>query len=152
MTNAPLSFGGRAARIALGAAVAFAAALGLAPPPDGAAQSLKEMRARDAEERALQREADFTGRVCGASITASFDWSTFDDWPEGASATSACDGALAALEALCRDGRGAGGAVSSFVCAGDGAGASLSGGELTYSASPGDNGFDDAMAVLESNF
>ena len=140
----------RTGALAIGLAVASLVALW--PAPDTSAQSLKEMRERDDEERALQREADFTGRVCGASISASIDWSTFDDWPADASVVSPCDGALAALEALCRDGRGTGGAVSSFVCAGDGAGASLSGGELTYGASPGDSGFDDAMAVLDREF
>ena len=133
---------------ALGAALALGA-LGVLPASYVNAQSLKEMRARDAEERALQREADFTARVCGGSISASIDWASAADWPDGVSLVSACDGALAALEALCREGRGRGGAVSSFVCAGDGAGADLSGGELTYGASPGESSFDDAKAVLD---
>lgn len=137
-------------RIALGAVLA-AVLSGVPLADDAAAQSLREMRAREAEERDLQREADFTARVCGGSISASIDWSTVADWPEDASIASACDGALAALEAVCRDGRGAG-EISSFVCAGDGTGASVSGGEFTYGASPGDSSFSDAKAVLDDEF
>ena len=134
---------------ATGLVLGLVLGLGVLPATYVNAQSLKEMRARDAEERALQREAAFTARICGASLSASIDWSTFDDWPDGVSVTTACDGALAALEAVCREGRGRGGAVSSFVCAGDGTGASFSGGEFTYGASPGESSFDDAKSVLD---
>lgn len=132
------------------AAVGVFSAFTLVLADNAAAQSLKEMRARDAEERALQREADFTGRVCSSSISASIDWRSAADWPEGVSIARACDGALSALEAMCRQGRGSGGEVSSFVCAGDGSGADLSGGEFTYGASPGENSFSDAKEVLEA--
>lgn len=131
------------------AAVGIFSAFSLVPADNASAQSLKEIRARDAEERALQREADFTARVCRSPISASIDWRSASDWPEGVSIARACDGALSALEAMCRQGRGSEGEVSSFVCAGDGSGADLSGGEFTYGASPGESSFADAKAVLE---
>lgn len=130
------------------AGAALLAAFGFIPAANVEAQSLKEMRAQDAEENALQREADFTARVCGGSISASIDWASADDWPEDVSIARACDGALSALEAMCRQGKGRG-EISSFVCTGDGDGAFIDGGELTYGATPGESGFDDAMDVLE---
>lgn len=117
-----------------------------------AAQSLKEIRAHEAEEKALNREVAYTRSVCGNSFSASIDWRSAADWPESVSLTGACDGALGALEAICRDGKGKIRAkrVTKFVCAGDGSGASLRGGTLRYGASPGDNGFADTKAVLDS--
>jgi hypothetical protein len=110
------------------------------------AQSLKESRAQQSEERALEREAAFTQSVCGSSIDVSIDWRSAADWPDGASITASCDGALSALEAACRKGKAP--RVTRFVCAGDGSGASLRGGTLRYGASPGDNGFAETQAVL----
>ena len=112
-----------------------------------AAQSLKESRAQQSEERALEREAAFTQSVCGSTIDVFIDWRSAADWPDGASIASSCDGALAALEAVCRKGNAP--RVTRFVCAGDGSGASLRGGTLRYGASPGDNGFAETRSVIE---
>ncbi|MEO1241681.1 MAG: hypothetical protein AAFX54_07205 [Pseudomonadota bacterium] len=116
------------------------------------AQSLKEIRGREANEQALEREAAYTRSVCGHSITATIDWSSAADWPEGVSLAASCDGALGALEAICRNRAGKAKAkrVTRFVCAGDGGGASLRGGMLRYGASPGENGFSETKALLDS--
>lgn len=113
-----------------------------------AAQSLRETRAQEAEERALQREAAFTQSVCGAKFSVSIDWRSAANWPDGVSIAASCDGALGALEAACRKNRAP--RVTRFVCAGDGSGASYRGGTLRYGASPGDSGFADTQVVLES--
>lgn len=117
-----------------------------------AAQSLREIRARESEEAALDREASYTQSVCGTSFSASIDWRSAADWPDGVSIAASCDGALGALEAVCRTGDGKRKAqrISRFVCAGDGAGADLNGGTLRYGASPGDNGYADTKDVLDS--
>jgi len=117
-----------------------------------AAQSLKELRVRDAEETALDREVAYTQSVCGSAIGASIDWRSAADWPASVSLTSSCDGALGALEAYCRtrDGKSRAKRITRFVCAGDGAGASLRGGTLRYGATPGDNGFADTKALIDS--
>lgn len=130
------------------AAAAFAA--GVVMVDLAAAQSLREMRAREAEERALDREAAYTESVCGISLSASIDWRSAADWPPEISLVDACDGALGALEAVCRSGNTRVSRISGFVCAGDGAGASLRGGTLRYGASPGDNGFSETKALLDS--
>lgn len=115
------------------------------------AQSLKEIRARETNEQALEREVAYTRSVCGHSITATIDWRSSADWPEGVSLAASCDGALGALEAICRDRTGKAKAkrVTRFVCAGDGGGASLRGGVLRYGASPGENGFSETKALLD---
>lgn len=112
-----------------------------------AAQSLREIRAQEAEERALEREAAFTQSVCGIKMTASIDWRSAADWPEDVSLAASCDGALSALEAACR--KGAAPRVTRFVCAGDGSGASLRSGALRYGATPGNSGFADVKVELE---
>ena len=60
----------------------------------------------------------------------------------------ACDGALSAVETMCRQGRKD--LVRSFTSAGDGSGPRLSGASLRYGAKPGANGYDATLAVLES--
>ena len=134
---------------------AFAAAIGLwmsAGMAPSAAQSLREIRAQEAEENALDREVAYTESVCGISMSARIDWRSAADWPSSSSLASACDGALGALEAICRNnaGRTKAKRINSFVCAGDGSGASLRGGSLRYGASPGDNGFSETKALLDS--
>lgn len=111
------------------------------------AQSLREIREREQEEKALDREAAFTQSVCGMRFVTVIDWRSAKGWPDGASIASSCDGALGALEAACRKGNAP--RVSRFVCAGDGSGASYRGGTLRYGASPGDNGFSSTKAVLD---
>ncbi len=112
-------------------------------------QPLKTIRAREVEERQLDREAGFTGKVCGTSIQTSIDWSSTTGWPENVSIAKACDGALGALEAICRADSSRGSKVNSFVCTGDGSGPSLSGGTLYYGATPGGNGFGATKSYLE---
>lgn len=113
-------------------------------------QPLKTLRAREAEQREIAEEAAFTGQVCGTSISASIDWSTAETWPENLSIAKVCDGALSALESICRADASRAGGISSFECAGDGAGPSLSGGTLRYGASPGDSAFSETKSFLES--
>ncbi len=114
------------------------------------AQSLKEIRAREAEEQNLDREVAYTESICGTSISALIDWRSAANWPENVSLTSSCDGALGALEAVCRNDRNKARRVTRFVCGGDGSGPSLRGGTLRYGASPGDNGFSSTKALLDS--
>jgi len=112
---------------------------------------LKTLRAREAEERRLAAETRFTGQTCGTSIRPRIDWSSVpDSWPSGVSIVKSCDGALGALETICRGDQSRGKKVTSFVCAGDSDGPSLSGSTLRYGASPGDNGFNDTKALLDS--
>lgn len=123
---------------------AFALVL-LAAPALG--QSLKDIRAHEAEDAALAREAAYTGSVCGHSVSARIDWASASAWPAEESLAGACDGALSAVEALCRAGRK--GVVKSFICAGDGSGPDLSGGTLRYGASPARGGYEETRAYLE---
>ena len=115
------------------------------------AQSLKEARARESEEAALNREAAYTKSVCGTPLRVSIDWRSAADWPDGVSLAAACDGALGALEASCRSNAGKTQAqsIKNFVCAGDGSGPSLRGGVLRFGASPGQNGFAETKALLD---
>ena len=123
--------------------LALAAALSAAT---ASAQSLKDLRARERENRALASEAAYTSKICGRSIAASIDWSTAEDWPAGESLAAVCDGALGAVETICRRGRT--NVVDRFVCAGDGSGADLSGKTLLYGAEPGGNGYAEALAEI----
>ncbi|MEL6790685.1 MAG: hypothetical protein AAGL18_13340 [Pseudomonadota bacterium] len=114
-------------------------------------QPLKTLRAREAEERELAEEVAFTNEVCGTSIRASIDWSTAESWPEQDSIAMVCDGALSALESICRGDASRARSISSFECAGDGTGPSLGGGSLRYGASPGgaSSAFSETKAYLE---
>ena len=131
-------------------ATAIAIAISVVMSAAASAQSLKEIRSREAEESNLDREVAYTESVCGHSISASIDWRSAADWPEDVSLAASCDGALGALEAVCRDDNSKARRVTRFVCAGDGSGASLSGGALRYGASPDDNGFSSTKALLDS--
>ena len=111
-----------------------------------AGQSLRDLRAQESENKALAREAAYTSEVCGRPIPASIDWSRSKDWPAHESLTEACDGALGAVETICRAGKKT--AVRSFVCSGDSAGPSLSGGVLRYGAAPGVNGYAATLATI----
>lgn len=115
------------------------------------AQSLKSLRQQEADNAALEREAAYTSSVCGTPIGARIDWSSAASWPENDSLAAACDGALGALETVCRNDKARGGKVRTFVCAGDGGGPSLSGGTFRYGASPGGDGYSSALGYLESN-
>ena len=117
------------------------------------AQSLKEARAQRAEEQTLEREAAFTDTVCGTSLKASIDWTSVANWPDTSSLAQSCDGALGALEAICRsaDGKRKAKRLTKFVCAGDGSGPSISGATLKYGAEPGKNGFAETKALLEKS-
>ena len=129
----------------------IATAVALCAPLCLAAQSLQEIRARENEDKALDREIAYTRSVCDSSISASIDWRSTASWPEGKSLVAPCDGALGALEAVCRSKDGASKAkrINRFICAGDGSGASLRGGTLRYGAQPGRNGFAETKAVLD---
>lgn len=110
------------------------------------AQSLRDIRAQEAEERALAREAAYTSDVCDRPISASINWSRSRDWPPRESLSDACDGALGAVETICRAGKK--NVVHNFVCSGDGSGASLAGKTLSYGASPGSNGYAATLATI----
>ncbi len=110
-------------------------------------QSLRDLRAQDADDAALAREASYTSEVCGRPIPARIDWASSKNWPADESLADACDGALGAVEAVCRAGKKS--LVKSFVCAGDGSGPDLSGATLRYGASPGENGFAETKALLD---
>lgn len=110
------------------------------------AQSLKDLRARERENAELARQAAFTSDVCGRSISASIDWGSSADWPADESLAEVCDGALGAVETICRRGRT--NIVERFICAGDGSGAELSGKTLRYGARPGGNGYATTLAEI----
>lgn len=110
-----------------GFALAFAAGSAVA------AQSLKAIRAQQAEENMLEDQAGYTQQLCGIRFSVSIDWSSFDHWPQGADVAKACDRGLSEIETDCRNGETP--RVSRFVCTGDGSGADYSGSTLTYGAS-----------------
>lgn len=114
-----------------------------------AVQPLSEIRAREQAEKQLRDEAAFTSKVCGTSVRARIDWSTAQDWPANANIAKSCDGALSALEAVCRSNKSKGSKVKSFVCKGDGSGPGLSGSTLVYGASPGSKGFGATKSMLD---
>ena len=134
--------------LAVGAIFAFGLGA-LATSAIGADPSLKSLRARDAEIDALSRQAAYTSEVCGTRVSASIDRGSTKNWPATESLAEACDGALSAVESQCRAGRR--GLVTRFVCAGDGAGASLSGTNLRYGASPGGDAYAETLSVLQSH-
>ncbi len=117
------------------------------------AESLSALRAQEAEEAALAKEAQYTSSLCRMPLATSIDWRTVAHWPDNVSLSQTCDGALGAIELLCKspDGRIRAKRINRFVCAGDGSGPSLKGGTLRYGASPDDNGFAETKAYLESN-
>ena len=118
------------------------------------AQSLKEARAKEASNAALEREAIYTRQVCGSSLLASIDWASTSRWPSDADLVAKCDGALGAIETVCRkkNTRAAAQSISRFVCAGDGKGAELNGATLRYGAAPDANGFYETHSVLKKEF
>jgi len=125
---------------------AFLVLAALVSAASASAQSLRDLRARERENRELARQAAFTSEVCGRTIAATIDWSTAEDWPARESIAEVCDGALGAVETICRRGRT--NVVHRFLCAGDGAGAELSGKTLRYGASPGGNGYAQTLAEI----
>lgn len=136
-----------AAALTAGAGLCFAVSF-----TPAASQPLREIRAQEAEERSLDREVAYTESICGISLTAVIDWRSAANWPASVSLANSCDGALGAIEAICRDADGKSRVrrINRFVCAGDGAGASLRGGSLRYGATPGGNGFSETKALLDS--
>ena len=124
----------------------------LAAASGAGAQSLKSLRAQNAEEAARAHQIAYTNSVCGTHISSSIDWTSLRAWPENGNIVEACDGALGALEAMCRSGDGKKRVqkLSAFVCAGDGAGPSLSGSTLRYGASPSGDGFSQMMSYIQN--
>ncbi|HXI87040.1 MAG TPA: hypothetical protein VNH64_06245 [Parvularculaceae bacterium] len=123
----------------------------LAAAGGAGSQSLKSLRAQESEETALDHQVAYTNSVCGTNIASSIDWPSTASWPENESLVEACDGALGALEAICRadDGKKRAQKLTAFVCAGDGAGPSLHGSTFRYGASPGEDAFSDAMPYIK---
>ncbi len=111
------------------------------------AQSLRDERAREDNAAALADEAYYTRKVCGNEIRAEIDWASAGDWQAGL-LIAECDRALGALEAACRAGDKRAQRVNRFVCAGDGAGARLSGQSLRYGAERGANAFAETREAL----
>ncbi len=98
-----------------------------------AAQSLRQIRAQQAEEGMLEDQAAYTRQLCKISFEVAIDWPSFAHWPEGASIARACDRGLSEIETRCRNGETP--RMTRFVCTGDGSGANFSGGVHTYGAS-----------------
>lgn len=111
------------------------------------AQSLRDVRAREANAAALADEAYYTRKVCGNEIRAEVDWASAGDWQAGL-LIAECDKALGALEAACRAGDSRAQGVTRFVCAGDGAGAQLRGSLLRYGAARRANAFAETQSAL----
>ncbi|MEM8772004.1 MAG: hypothetical protein AAGD92_10185 [Pseudomonadota bacterium] len=111
-------------------------------------QSLKEARARDTYERALMQEARYTQSVCKNDFAVDIDWRSAESWSDGSDLVDACDRALGGIEAECRSGNARALSLKKMVCAGDGAGASVSSGTLRYGAAPGMDGFYETRKLL----
>lgn len=105
----------------------------IAAAPAGA-QSLRERRAQEAEERALADQAAYTQQLCGVSFSTEIDWASFSRWPENADVSRACDRGLSEIETRCR--RGDTPTLTRFICAGDGSGLRMGRGAARYGASP----------------
>lgn len=115
-------------------------------------RSLKELRVRQQEENILREEVAFTNSVCKVNISARINWRASVSWPNsGKGLAKNCDGALGAIEALCRGSKKSQvqAKIKSFQCSGTGAGPSLSGSTLRYGAKPGGNGFGVTKAYLD---
>lgn len=137
----------RAARLGCLIAVLFAAGAN--------GQSLKALRAQESEREALSREVAYTNSVCNSSMTASIDWRSLAGWPKDENLVAACDGALGAIEAMCRasgEVKARIGSLNNFICAGDGSGPSLGRASFRYGASPGVNGFSETKGYLDRAF
>lgn len=117
--------------VGFGALMAAGALLCVVAPAD--AQSLREMRAQETQEAALQREAAYTEQLCGVSFDVVIDWRSFSGWPDGADVARACDRGLSEIEKSCRKGETP--RITRFVCTGDGSGAHHGGGTFSYGAS-----------------
>ena len=124
------------------AMAAFAALAGAAQ-----AQSLRDARAREANTAALGEEAVYTRTVCGNELRAEIDWASAGEWQAGL-LIAECDKALGALEAACRAGDKRAQNVSRFICAGDGAGATLNGRSLRYGARADLNAFKETQKTF----
>ncbi len=114
-------------------------------------QSLKSIRAQEAEVAALAHEVEFTNSVCGGKMSARIDWKRSARWPDGASLAAACDVALGALEAACRSGAKASASkLTTFVCSGDGSGPAIKGAVFSFGADPAGGGFAEVKQYLDS--
>ncbi len=114
------------------------------------AQSLKSIRAQQAEAAALASEVDFTNSVCGGKMKSRIDWNRSAGWPDGSSLAAACDGALGALEAACRSGAKARAArLTAFVCSGDGSGPAIRGDVFSFGADPAGDGYAQVREYLD---
>jgi hypothetical protein len=124
----------------------------IAAPSLANAQSLKEIRSQEAEEKRLAQEAAYTNSLCQISLKTHIDWRSIADWPDSVSLSGKCDGALGAIEWFCKTGEGRTrvSRISTFVCAADGSGPSFNGSTLRYGADPVGNGFGETKAYLES--
>lgn len=118
---------------------------------EASAQSLREIRAQEAQEGRLAQEAAYTSSLCRISLQTSIDWRSAANWPDDASLPGKCDGALGAIESFCKSdkGRRRVSRINAFVCAADGSGPSLNGGVLRYGADPDRNGFGETRRYLE---
>ena len=110
---------------------------------------MRDVRAREQYSAELADEAYYTRKVCGNEIRAEVDWASAGDWQAGL-LIAECDKALGALEAACRAGDQRAQRITRFLCAGDGAGARLSGGMLRYGADRSFNAFKETQAALSS--
>ncbi len=133
-------------RIPLLGAIFVALSIGALMTPANA-QSLKSLRAQAEEEEALRNEAAYTMSKCGIDFSVSIDWGASSSWPAEKSLASACDGALSAVEAMCK--KPGARPIKAFTCAGDNRGASFSGGSLRYGAGEGRNAFEETLGVLQ---
>jgi len=131
----------------------FGASALLAMASPAFAESLSALRAQEAEETALAKEAQYTSSLCRMPLATSIDWRTVANWPDNVRLSQTCDGALGAIEWVCKtpQGRNRAKRITRFVCAGDGSGPSLKDGTLRYGASPDGNGFAETKAYLEGN-
>ncbi|MGV6801280.1 MAG: hypothetical protein ACWA5L_05095 [bacterium] len=114
--------------------------------------SLADARLRQQEEASLREQIAFTNEVCGTSIRASINWRSVSNWPDnGKGIARVCDGALGAVESLCRSDKKSQiqSKIKSFQCLGDGSGPALSGSSLKYGGRPGGNGFSQTKAYLD---
>lgn len=118
------------------------------------AQSLKAARAKDAEFSRLSQEASYTNKMCDASFSARIDWAASRNWPPAISLAEACNGALGAIEAMCRskEGKAQAGRIAVFTCAGDGRGPVFAGGEMRFGANPRGDSYASMTRFLEAKF
>lgn len=140
-------------------AAAVLVPLFLSSAPALAAESTyRERMMMQDQSRKLSEEAEFTSEICGTRISASLRWDSFlaRDGRVSTNVYRECDGALSAIERICRDESKVEALRKQLQRVECGGGRKtrvrLEDGSLRYAISRGDGGHQDVFEYLNSRF